>query len=227
MFDQSKSNLNDEKRREWHDRKISGDFKKDKVPGVGEATQKILATHDIKNTYQLIGDMLKFVTEPFTSVEKVQEFGQEYFTRLVTGFKSPKAHAHTTVDALMSKVTVGIQIANIEIPPSSMDDAKWLTFRGKQDNRGRYVLGGKLEDDFDYIGDKVAEKLGKDSDDPILNSWQLVGLFLSYYSPDAPEESVEKFKKRLGSYGKGIQTSCVVAQIVEILNCGMVLIPRV
>lgn len=220
-FTLKKSQLTDEKKGLWCSSKLTGDL--NEVPGVGKATIEKLVKEGIHNTWQLIGDMLKHVDGEFTDEKSIKKFGDKYWNRLVRDFASPAGHAHTVIHALVEKVSEGFRLPGVPMPASAITDDQWNRLRSMKNAQGKFRLSGDISEDIFTIGPALAKKLNDGDPDNIENTWQLVGLFLEFYTGDAAKD-LAAFELKLKSYS-GLRVREVAAQMVEIIGSGIQLRP--
>lgn len=217
-FDLNKSHLTTEKLSGWQSKVLTGDL--NEVPSIGPKTIEKLNKVGIFNTWQLIGDMLKHVAGTFDTKQAINRFGNTYWNRLVVDFASPAQHAHTVIHALVEKVSSGLSLPGVPMPQSAITNEQWTKLAKMKNRNGKYILTGNIADDIFYIGPEYAKKLGDDSGiDNIKNTWQLVGLFLEFYTGDA-DKDLAAFEAKLKTY-EIRRVRDIAAQLVEIIGSGI------
>eukprot|EP00808_Paulinella_micropora_P027678 g78902.t1 len=207
----------------WLRRELTGDLKKDKIPGLGERTIKLLHAQGIHNTFQLLGDFFMQLNGPVNSLSELKRLGSAYLARL-QDLQSPLSYRQTLVAALLLKVSHGFRIPGEQqemVSSTKMTQDKWARFRRQVkfvEGKRRFWLTGQLQSDFEFIGAKTAENLMRGG---MRNSFQLLGKYLQGLG--APDHA-EAFKTFLGRQGPGVQTSALVAQVQEIVKTGFVVL---
>lgn len=223
-FQPNKSRTPEEKRLAWKAHTITGDITE--VPGIGDSIAEVLAAVGITNTFQLLGDMLKHLPGPLDGEAAVQTFGDKLYDRL-KGFNVSENWVHTIIMALLDKVENGIQIKEIEQRPESrINDEQWgRTRKMLSPSHKKYVLGGVMHKDFHYISEATEQKFSDHKQNPVKNSWQLLGIFLEHYDPSDIDGSLERFDTALKGYGN-MSHKAIAAQAVEILCTGCLIVKR-
>jgi DNA uptake protein ComE-like DNA-binding protein len=218
-FSLKHSALTEEKKGLWVSKQLSGEL--NEVPGIGKATIQKLREHNIHNTFQLIGDMLKFVEKPFADEKVVQSVGDTYKKRLVTEFGCNARHVDTVIHALVEKIGEGFKVQGVPMPQSAITEEQWARLRAMANKGERIILSGNIAQDVLFIGPQRTKSLASHETDPITNTFQLVGLFLEFYTgPGHAESDLKAFEEKLKSYG-GLRVREVAAQLVNMIGSGI------